>query len=230
MACYGRNRRKAGKSCKKKVNKNSRKRVSTKPKKIRPNKTKSSVRTKKPKRQTTYKEVEFQPKPTKRKRKITLAESNKLEQKSSVKSNKVDVVEKEIVTENVTPMINMGGGYVKYDGKLFQQNALRELKPDLFALKVDGANDTSTSFGSTFPRMASKGDIFVRVDVMPNRVFKFDGNKWLEVQKESSQTYMYDTNYVNYLVTKIGNGEYDLELLNEQEQEIIREYLKSQNT
>ena len=91
----------------------------------------------------------------------------------------------------------MGGGYVEYDGKLFQQNALKELRPDLFALKVDGANEPSTSFGTSFPKMAAKGDIFVRVDVMPNRVFKFDGKKWLEVQKETTQTYMYDSNYIN---------------------------------
>ncbi len=144
-----------------------------------------------------------------------------------VKTNKI---EKEIIVDDVTPVHKQGGGYVEFDGKLFQENALKELRPDLFALKVDGTNETSTSFGTSFPKIATKGDIFVRVDVMPNRVFKFDGKKWLEVQKQQTQSYMYDDNYIQYLVKKIGLGEYDIDLLNEQEKEILEDYLKNQNS
>jgi len=159
-----------------------------------------------------------------------LEKPNQLEQKPTVEPDKVNKVEKEIVTENVTPVHNMGGGYLEYDGKLFQQNALRELRPDLFKLQVDGINGISTSFGSKFPSIASKGDIFVRVDVLPNRAFKFDGKKWIEVKKEQTTSYMYDTQYINFLIQKIGSGEYDLDLLTEQEKEIIEEHLKNQNT
>lgn len=61
---------------------------------------------------------------------------------------------------------------------------------------------------------------------MPNRVFKFDGQKWIEVSKEKSDTYLYDTEYVKYLVEQIDKGEYDPELLSPAEEDQIRQYLK----
>lgn len=138
-------------------------------------------------------------------------------------------VEKEIETSNVTPLHNMGGGYIEFEGKLFNQQALKELRPDLFALRADSTQQISTNFGTHFPKIATKGDIFVRVDILPNRVYKFDGNKWIEINKETTDSYLYDQEYIKYLISKIDSGEYDVNLLNQQEEEQIREYLKSQN-
>lgn len=148
----------------------------------------------------------------------------------STKSNQKTQTTKEILTENVTPLHNIGGGYLEYKGGLYQKNALKELRPDLFGLEVDGQKGASSSFGTQFPKMASKGDIFVRVDVMPNRLFKFDGQKWIEVQKSQTSTYLYDQSYLNYLVDKIGKGEMDLDLLSETEKEMVEEFLRNQNT
>jgi hypothetical protein len=120
----------------------------------------------------------------------------------------------------------MGGGYVEYDGKLFQKDALKELRPDLFRVKVDSGNEVSTDFGTQFPKMARKGQIFVRVDVLPNRVFKFDGKKWLEQNKNSSQSYLYNKEYIEFLIERIGTGEYDLEVLSDDERAEIEAHLK----
>jgi hypothetical protein len=84
---------------------------------------------------------------------------------------------KEIITEGVTPVHIKSDGYVEFENKLFQKEALKELRPDLFSIKADTGYQSQTNFGTSFPKVATKGDIFVRVDVMPNRVFKFDGNK-----------------------------------------------------
>lgn len=74
--------------------------------------------------------------------------------------------------------------------------------------------------------MAKKGDIFVRVDVLPNRVFKFDGKKWLEQNKSVTQSYMYNKDYIEFLIEKINSGEYDLDVLSEDERAEIENYLK----
>ena len=140
---------------------------------------------------------------------------------------------KEIITEGVTPLHDTGNGYVEFEQKLFQKDALKELRPDLFSAKADLLNGTqsSSNFGTQFPKMAAKGNIFVRVDISPNRVYKFDGNKWIEQNKELSQTYMFNQDYVEFLVNKIGSGEYDLDQFNEQEKVEIENYLKgNQNT
>jgi hypothetical protein len=162
-----------------------------------------------------------------------LEKSDRLFKESDIESvKKIDVINQEIVTEGVTPIHDQGNGYVEFEQKLFQKDALKELRPDLFAVKADTTtNKSQTNFGAHFPRIAAKGDIFVRVDVLPNRVFKFDGRKWLEQNKDVSQSYLTDKNYLEYLVSKIGSGEYDLDNLNDLEKVEIENYLKgNQNT
>ena len=82
-------------------------------------------------------------------------------------------------------------------------------------------------FGIEFPRQAAKGDQFLRVDMMPSRLYKFNGNKWIEVEKQLSDQYAYDEAYIDYLIAKIGSGEYDADLLSEAEQDQIRQRLGS---
>ena len=131
-----------------------------------------------------------------------------------------------IITEGVTPLHDVGDGYIEYNKQLFQKDALKEIKPDLFAIRADSIMPHS-SFGTQFPKMAKKKDIFVRVDTLPNRVFRFDGNKWIEINKNLTATYLYDQEYIKYLVEKIDSGEYDAELLSDQERNQIEEYLNS---
>lgn len=131
----------------------------------------------------------------------------------------------------MTPVHIKSDGYVEFEDKLFQRAALKELRPDLFSIKADTAYQSQTNFGTSFPKIATKGDIFVRVDVMPNRVFKFDGQKWIEVAKDKTDTYLYDQEYLKYLIAQIDQGLYDVELLSESEQDQIKAYLNgNQNT
>lgn len=133
---------------------------------------------------------------------------------------------KEIITEGVTPIHDVGDGYVEYNNALYKQAALKDLKPELFRIRVDNTDQASNNFGTTFPRVAKKGDIFVRVDVLPNRVFKFDGKKWLEQNKSVSQSYMYNKDYIEFLIEKLNSGEYDLDVLSEDEKSEIEAHLK----
>ena len=137
-----------------------------------------------------------------------------------------------IETEGVTKEAEykeLAGGYVSYHGKQMNKDVLRDLRPDLF-LEVDGARKSSTNFGTHFPEVARPGDTFVRVDVLPNRVYKFNGDKWIAVNKDQTTSYLYDQEYIKYLVSKIDQGEYDVNLLSANEKQQIEEYLTNQNT
>jgi hypothetical protein len=139
----------------------------------------------------------------------------------------------EIVTEGVTksfPWENVDENYVKYDGRVIQREALHQLKPELFILTADHIKQVKTNFGTIFPKIANKGDIFVRVDVLPNRVYKFNGTNWMVLDKNITTSYLYDQEYVKYLVDKVGSGEYDLDLLSEKEREQIEDYLGNQKS
>lgn len=137
----------------------------------------------------------------------------------------------EIVTDGVTkekPFREIDEDYVlTSDGKHIRKEALKEMRPDLFIIKADDANQINTNFGIQFPKFSNKGDVFVRVDTLPNRVYKFDGYKWMEINKESSDSYLYDQAYIQFLISKIDSGEYDIDLLSENEKTQIASYLSS---
>ena len=135
----------------------------------------------------------------------------------------------EIVIEPEKPYKELEGGYVMFEDKHYQKDALKSLRPDVFIATADNQRSISTNFGIKFPDVAIKGDIFVRVDSLPNRVYKYDSRKWIEVQKDQSDTYIHNQKYIKYLVDKIEKGEYDLDLLSETEKEQIELFLKNQN-
>ena len=141
----------------------------------------------------------------------------------------VDTIE--IQTTGVTrerPYKEVDGGYVVYDNKSMKKDAFQALHPEFFKLTKDSMSQINTSFGSEFPKVANKGDVFVRVDVLPNRVFKFDSVKWIEINKESSDSYLHDVAYIEYLVKKLEKGEYDVDLLSDNEKAQIEKYLSNQ--
>ena len=119
----------------------------------------------------------------------------------------------------------LDGGYVNYDGKHMHKDALLSMRPDMLRLVADSATLTSTGFGTSFPALAKKGDTFVRVDLLPNKVYKFDGTRWIQVNKDQSTSYVYDQEYIKYLVDKIDKGQYDPDLLSDIERQQIEDYL-----
>ena len=76
-------------------------------------------------------------------------------------------------------------------------------------------------FGAVFPVTANKGDTFIRVDRLPNQVYKFNGTNWIQVDKHLSDSYTYDEAYIDYLIEKISVGEYDAELLSDSERDQV---------
>ena len=139
-----------------------------------------------------------------------------------------ETITKVVVKSDEKPYTELEGGYVMFEDKHYQKDALKSLRPDIFMVTADSQRTISTNFGIKFPDDANKGDVFVRVDSLPNRVYKYDSRKWIEVQKDQSDTYLYNQKYIKYLVEKIEKGEYDLDLLSDSEKEQIELFLKNQ--
>ena len=158
--------------------------------------------------------------------------------KEEVEANEptVDSTETIVEVENTNsmpvkqdlPFEELPGGYVSFDGKHMSKDALFSMHPEFLKLTADASKPVNSGFGSKFPDDANKGDVFTRVDVLPNKVFKFDGKTWIEVNKNLSNTYLYNTKYLEYLIEMIDNGQYDPELLSENEKAQIEDYLKIQ--
>lgn len=99
-----------------------------------------------------------------------------------------------------------------------------DLQPD-----ADNARESRTDFGTVFPTGPEKGDTFIRVDQLPNRLYKFNGQSWIETNKGLTDNYTYNDAYIDHLIGQIDRGEYDPDYLTESEAEQIAKRLgKSQ--
>jgi hypothetical protein len=101
----------------------------------------------------------------------------------------------------------------------------------LKAMNLQADNEPNTGevqgFGIEFPKSTKKGDMFLRVDNLPSQLYKYNGIQWIKVNKNLSDSYIYDDAYIDHLIEKIGSGEYDPDLLSDIERERISEKLKN---
>lgn len=100
--------------------------------------------------------------------------------------------------------------------------------PD-FSIGTEETAPVNAGFGTSFPVNPIKGDMFLRVDYLPSRLYKWNEKKWIEVDKTKTDSFAYDRAYIQHLIEKIDTGEYDVDLLTDTEREQIEEYLNDQS-
>jgi len=88
---------------------------------------------------------------------------------------------------------------------------------------------SKTGFGTEFPQDAERGDTYIRTDSIPNHVFKYNGDEWIEVDKNIADSYTYDTAYIDHLISLLSEGQYDPDVLSESEREQIAQRLESKS-
>jgi hypothetical protein len=83
----------------------------------------------------------------------------------------------------------------------------------------------SETFGQEFPEDPLRGDTHVSTAKIPHQVYKFNGDRWIVVDKGQTDSYTFNTAYVNHLIEKIESGEYDPDLLSDSEREQVTQQL-----
>jgi hypothetical protein len=122
---------------------------------------------------------------------------------------------------------------LKQHRRLHQAGTIEKLPWEGYInLQADNEGNISATgrlrgFGIRFPDDPVKGDSFIRVDQMPSALYKYNGLKWIEVDKGLSDQYAYDTAYIDHLIEKLTTGEYDPELLNDAEREQVAQRLQT---
>jgi hypothetical protein len=114
---------------------------------------------------------------------------------------------------------------VKHQRELFEQGRINQLP----WMELLNATAVDTTHGLLFPDNPKKGDLHIRTDYVPSKLYKFVGTRWIEIDKHSTNTYTYNTAYIDHLIEKISSGEYDPELLTDSEQEQISLRLQTKN-
>jgi hypothetical protein len=124
------------------------------------------------------------------------------------------------------PYTSISSDYVEYEGKRMHKRVLADLRPDL-GIVIDNPTEPEISFGENFPKNPNLGDMFTRVDVIPHRIFKFNGKKWIEVNRENTDSHLSEDGYIQHLIEKIASGEYDPDHLTPIEQEVIAQFIQN---
>jgi hypothetical protein len=104
-----------------------------------------------------------------------------------------------------------------------------EIEPtvaEALSIKPDIASASpTTTFGADFPNNPQKNQMFLKLDVMPSQLFKFNGNKWIMVDKSQNTSYANDHKVVAMLFDKLKTGEIEWDDLTEAEQDSVLPYL-----
>jgi hypothetical protein len=157
--------------------------------------------------------------------------------KSDIKSEPVDPVEPEQPVEPVEPVINplamdeRPGDYVEPPAPRVLEAAPGPNRGNMYVQPIQADNvpalgkASNSSFGNEYPASPEKGDVYLRTDYLPNRLFKFNGKKWIEVDKTQTDVYAYEEAYIQHLIEEIDAGRYDPDTLTDVEREQIATYL-----
>ena len=131
-----------------------------------------------------------------------------------------DMIPEEPAVIEEPQMIDMGNGYIEFNGKLFHSDSFYSENPHLKPVADHlNPNAPAIGFGDSFPNNPLKGNMFVRVDYLPTRVYKYNGGKWIQVDKDQNSSITYNDSYIDLLIEKISTGEYDPDLLSESERD-----------
>lgn len=141
------------------------------------------------------------------------------------KTNDLEITENIEVPDEEQPH-ELSTGYVEYKGKRYTKDVFQRLYPKIQLQLDNETRETNAGFGTRFPNSPQKGDLFLRVDYLPTRLFKWNDQKWILVDKEQTDQYAYHEAYIDHLIEKISTGEYDPELLTDLERSQLKERLK----
>lgn len=126
--------------------------------------------------------------------------------------------------------VRRGADYaVRYKGKVYNLDAFNKLYPSM-AIQADNDKLEAASqcgFGEKFPSDPMKGDMFIRTDYLPDRLFKWNSTKWIELDKNSTDSYTYNQAYIQHLIQKLEAGEYEIEDLSDAEQAQVEQQIES---
>lgn len=168
----------------------------------------------------------------KKKTKI-VKDKNKPEQQSIVEPTSNNIV----LEEDGTRIINnlrikkLEGDYFEVNEKKYSKDVFFYMWPTVAKQFISDlekiVNVDKPGFGQDFPASAQKGELFVRIDFVPSRLYKYNGNKWITVDKNKTDAHLLNDKYIKFLADKLQSGEYELDQLTTAEQDAVAEYIQN---
>ena len=105
---------------------------------------------------------------------------------------------------------------------------LPDLSEVLSARPDNASPDLKVHYGLSFPTEPEFGEMFLRLDVHPTILYKYNGRKWIQVDKNSNDSYAYDPDIIQLLISRLEHKIIDYEELTASEQSAIAPYYKKE--
>jgi hypothetical protein len=131
--------------------------------------------------------------------------------------------------ENLKPMVAPGTDAPAEQVFVDTEEFFEDLPEEPAANPLEGKRIADTTYGHLFPDAPTKGDLHVRTDFVPTRLYKYIGTRWIEIYKNTTDSYAYNNAYIDFLIENIEQGHYDPELLTDSEREQISTRLGNTN-
>lgn len=107
---------------------------------------------------------------------------------------------------------------------------MTQLSPQVDTFDPFAERGTAT-FGTAWPAKPVKGDLFLKVDSKPNKLYKWNGRKWIEIDRHRvNDTLAYDPAYIDFIIDQVRRGHKDYDELTDVEKSQIMERIKQRGT
>lgn len=80
------------------------------------------------------------------------------------------------------------------------------------------------TYGESLPVDAEKGQLHTLTNVYPHELKKFNGNKWIDVDKDGTSAYL-TNDYIKHLVDQLARNTQDVDDLSAEEKAAVSNYL-----
>ena len=124
--------------------------------------------------------------------------------------------------DNPDSQLVRSGEYINYKGKLYKDEALITTFPEL---ELDYYLKHRVPYGPRFPEKMFAGRLFIRTDLLPTKLYRSNGKEWELQDKNILHRQSYSADYIQVLVDLVADGEYNPELLNDIEKQLIKEQI-----
>jgi hypothetical protein len=128
--------------------------------------------------------------------------------------------------ENIPPMVSLSSAAQEDSAFVDDELASEEVSDKTAAELPENVRIADTTYGARFPDNPKKGDLHVRTDYMPTQLYKYIGTRWIEIYKNTTDSYAYNSAYIDFLIEQIEQGKYDPDLLTDSEREQISTRLR----
>jgi phage host-nuclease inhibitor protein Gam len=124
------------------------------------------------------------------------------------------VAKSDVITDDqvdiITEMILATGpnAYINFNGKTYRKSALQIEHPEL----ITDVKST-VEFGTEFPENQSNSTLFISTDQLPTKLYRFNGESWVQLDKNVLAESAYSREYIKHLIEKINDHDYDPVLL-----------------